>query len=227
MYRNKNEWNMDIAEGKLRQRAEELFWQMSGFSEGNPASEFQKKDIYRIQKELQGQLEIKARVCPVEKYAFGEKAMYLQEYEIFYDLPLASYSDAITGVYTFIVSEKTLVTEDQGNLDQLLFHIWQNAYLDAAREWMKEWLAQETKRFVSSCIAPGFYGIDLDEIATLFKLVDGGQIGVQMREDGFLLPEKSVIGIYLTLRQDINIFGKRCKSCLARGKNCEFCMDKL
>lgn len=227
MYRNKKAWNMDIAEGQLRKRAEELFWQMSGFSETNPPSEFQKEDIYCIQKDLQGQLDIKARVCPIEEYAFSEKNMHLQGNEISYNIPLAAYKEAITGVYVFIVSEKNLAKDEQDTLDQLFIYIWQNAYLDAAREWTKEWLEQETKDFVSQCIAPGFYGIDLDEIATLFKLVDGEKIGVQMREDGFLLPEKSVLGIYLTLSQDINIFGKRCKSCLARGKNCEFCMDKL
>lgn len=227
MYRNKNAWNMDIAEVLLRQRAEELFWQMSGFSEENPASEFQKEDIYRIQKDLQEQLEIKARICAIEKYAFYERTMRLKEHEITCDLPLATYKDVITGAYVFMVSEENLVKEEQNTLDQLFIHIWQNAYLDAAREWTKGWLAKETKEFVSPGISPGFYGIALREIGTLFRLVDGEKIGVQVREDGFLLPEKSVIGIYLTLRQDINIFGKRCKSCPARGKNCEFCMDKL
>lgn len=218
---------MNVKEATLKSRAEQLFFLMSGFSDANPPTKYQKEDIESVQWDLAQRLQINIYVKPVSEYLFFENYMILDTEQIYYNLPLTEYQNQITGVYVFLISEQTIVNHEQNTLEQLYMHIWQNAYLDAAREWLKDWFGKKYGFFVSQSIAPGFYGIALKDMGKFYNLAGGKQTAVRIREDGMLEPEKSVLGIYLTLTEDINIFGRQCASCLARGKNCEFCMDKL
>lgn len=228
MCRNKQEsYELQIPVSILKERAKTLFWNMSGFSVKNPPSEYQKKEVLQLQQALESKIEINALLRKLEPYSFEKQYMTLADGMIYYDLPLHLYKEQIVGIYAFLISEDTLVSDEQDTVDQLYTHIWQNAYLDAAREWVKEYLFQKTGQFVSSCISPGFYGIALSHMKTLYHMVDGEKIGVSVRPDGLLYPEKSVLGIYLLLKNQINILGKRCGSCPAQGKNCEFCMEKI
>ena len=44
----------------------------------------------------------------------------------------------------------------------------------------------------SSPVSPGMPGMDIRELASLFKLVDGGKIGVTLSMSGIMLPRKSL-----------------------------------
>lgn len=218
---------MTVDENALKSRAEQLFLLMSGFSKTNPPTEYQREDIDSVWRFVAQKIQIDVFVKPVLQYSFRENCMVLESELIYYDLPLSKYQEQITGVYAFMVSEQTIAKNEQDTLEQLYTHIWQNAYLDAAREWLKEWISKKCASFVSQSIAPGFYGIALKEMKKFYDIVGGQQTTVRFGEHGMLDPEKSVLGIYLTLTEDINIFGRQCVNCLARGKNCEFCMNKL
>lgn len=226
MCRN-NGIHMSEREPELRKRAEQLFLRMGGFSKKNQPTQYQWEDIDIVWQFVAERLQIDIFVKPILEYSFCEDYMLLESQQIFYDLPLLEYEEQITGVYAFLVSEQTIVEEEQSALEQLYTHLWQNAYLDAAREWLQEWIGKNHTSFVSQSIAPGFYGIPVKDMRKIYDIMGGQQTGVKLRENEMLSPEKSVLGIYLTLTDDINIFGRQCAHCLARGKNCEFCMEKL
>lgn len=218
---------MTVDENALKNRAEQLFLLMSGFSKTNPPTKYQREDIDSVWRSVAQKIQLDVFVKPVLQYTFCENYMVLETETIYYNLPLSKYPEQITGVYAFLVSEQTIAKDGQDTLEQLYTHIWQNAYLDAAREWLKEWIGKKSTSFVSQSIAPGFYGIALKEMEKFYNIAGGQQTTVRFRENGMLDPEKSVLGIYLTMTEDINIFGRQCANCLARGKNCEFCMNKL
>jgi len=218
---------MTLKEDELRSRAEQLFLLMSGFSKTNPPTKYQREDIESVWQFVAQKIQIDVFLKPVLQYSFSEDYMILESERISYELPLAEYREQITGVYAYVISEQTIAEDGQGTLEQLYTHIWQNAYLDAAREWMKEWIGQKWASFVSQSIAPGFYGIALKEMKKFYNIAGGQQTAVRLAQNDMLQPEKSVLGIHLTLKEDINIFGRQCASCPARGKNCEFCMNKL
>lgn len=226
MCRN-NPITVTVEEKVLRDRAQQLFFLMGGFSETNPPTQYQREDIEKVWQLVAQKIQIDTFVKPILTYSFSENYMSLETEQIFYNLPLAKYQEQITGAYAFLISQQPIIEKGQNTLEQLYTHIWQNAYLDAAREWLKEWIGKKYHSFVSQSIAPGFYGIALHEMRKFYDIVAGQQTFVRLREDGMLEPEKSVLGMYLTLTEDINIFGRQCASCFARGKNCEFCMDKL
>lgn len=193
----------------------------------NQPTKYQREDIDSVWQFVVERLQIDIFLKPILEYSFCKEYMLLENQQIFYDLPLMEYEEQITGVYAFLVSEQTIAEEGQSTLEQLYTHVWQNSYLDAAREWLKEWIENNYASFVSQSIAPGFFGIAVKDMRKIYDIIGGQQTGVKLEENEMLAPEKSVLGIYLTLTDDINIFGRQCAHCLARGKNCEFCMEKL
>lgn len=215
------------SESLLRKRAQQLFLRMGGFSGTNQPTQYHREDIDSVWQFVVERLQIDIFLKPILEYSFCKEYMLLENQRIFYDLPLSEYEEQITGVYAFLVSEQTIAEEGQSTLEQLYTHVWQNSYLDAAREWLKEWIGKNDSSFVSQSIAPGFFGIAVKDMRKIYDIIGGQQTGVKIGNNEMLSPEKSVLGIYLTLKDDINIFGRQCAHCLARGKNCEFCMEKL
>ena len=194
MCKNKQDYyELQIPASTLKERAKTLFWNMSGFSQKNPPSEYQKKEVLQLQPVLEAKIEINALLRKLEHYSFEKKFMTLEDKTIYYDLPLHLYKEQIVGIYAFLISEDTLVSDKQDTIDQLYTHIWQNAYLDAAREWIKEYLFQKKGQFISSCISPGFYGIELSHMKTLYHMIEGeklvypfGQMGCCIQKRAFL-----------------------------------------
>lgn len=226
MYRN-SKHVITLSGSEIRGRAEKHFWKMSGFSKENPPSSYQLEEIQDISDKAEQTMQVKLLIKRENQLQILEKGMWLCEKWIEYNIPLHLYEDQIQGLYTFLITLDNVQKEENSLLEQLYLQIWQNAYLDAAREWLKDWIGQQERCFVSQCVAPGFYGIPLQEISTLYDLIGGRQLGVKMSGDYCLYPEKSFIGMYFLMKKDLYIFGKRCSRCPAQGKNCAYCMDKL
>lgn len=226
MYRNK-ENVLCVSEKELRERAEQLFWEMSGFSKENLPSSYQLEEIKEVWFEIKEQINVRILVKKVENYRLEEKSMWIETEQIAYDLPISLYQETVQGILLFLVTIEEIPADGKRVIEQLYTQIWQNAYLDAAREWIKEWLEVKESCFISQSVAPGFYGIDVSCMKNFGRLLQADQLGITVTQDCYMIPEKTVVGMYFLLKHDLNIFGKRCKNCLAKGKNCEFCMDKL
>ncbi len=226
MCRN-NQLEYIFSEKELYPRARELFFLMAGFSEKNPPSIYQEEEIFLVQQAIASKLHIVMEAKKIQHYEFYSRYMILEEERFEYNIPLQSYKEQITGVYAYFVSSKEIDITEQNVARQLYGDIWQNAYLDAAREASREMLRLYTGHVVSQGMAPGFYGIPVENISNLFRLLDTKRAGITLEEGGYMKPEKTVMGIYFTLRWDLNIFKRDCSNCFAKGKNCEFCMRKL
>ena len=226
MYRNK-EKVLCVSEKNIRQRAEQFFWGMSGFSKDNPPSSYQLEEIKAVWIDIRKQINVHILVKKVDNYRLEEVSMWIEAEQIPYNLPISLYQETVQGIILFLVTIEDISTDGKRVMEQLYTQIWQNAYLDAAREWIKEWVAEKEGCFVSQSVAPGFYGIDVEYVKYFVQLLQGEKVGITVTNEGYMIPEKTVVGMYFLLHEDLNIFGKRCKSCPAQGKNCEFCMDKL
>ena len=226
MYRNK-ETVLCVPEEEIRERAEHYFFVMSGFSKENLPSSYQMEEIKEIGQDIRERINVRILVKKVDNYRLEQQSMWIETEEITYNLPISLYQETVQGIILFLVTIEDISTDGKRVMEQLYTQIWQNAYLDAAREWIKEWVAEKEGCFVSQSVAPGFYGIDVEYVKYFVQLLQGEKVGITVTNEGYMIPEKTVVGMYFLLHEDLNIFGKRCKSCPAQGKNCEFCMDKL
>lgn len=226
MYRNE-EIQVTFEENQLRAKAKEIFWSMAGFTEANRPSQYQKEAILEMRDAIAPEIFLRLICRPVQSVSFEKNQMSLNQHPIYCELPLEVYREQIEAVYLSVLTENEITVTSESVSAQLYIDMWKNAYLDAAREQAPQLLKKRLQQPVSAGVCPGFYGIPLGAIQTLYQMMEAEQYGITMQEGGYLLPEKTVFGLYFLLKHDLNIFGRSCESCFAKGKNCEFCMKKI
>lgn len=120
--------------------------------------------------------------------------------------------------------------DDEPVIDQLYADIWGTAYTDAGLEVLKHHLKEDFDRNGGSVKAeildpfgPGFYGMDVDQIGSFFKVLDGDQIGVTARTNSLMLPLKSCAGFFVIMDDGSKLPPADCKSCHADHRGCEYC----
>ena len=109
-------------------------------------------------------------------------------------------------------------------MDQLLADMWGTAFADAARKYCR--LALEKEADLSDEFGPGFYGMDLRQMKDLAKLADPSLIGIEVRENGILVPLKSCGGLYLDVGEGYAALDKACAECRGAAAGCGFCSIK-
>ena len=182
MYRNK-ENVLCVSEKELRERAEQLFWEMSGFSKENLPFSYQLEEIKEVWFEIKEQINVRILVKKVDNYRLEEKSMWIETEQIAYDFPIFQYQETVQGILLFLVTLEEIPADGKRVIEQLYTQIWQNAYLDAAREWIKEWLEVKESSFISQSVAPGFYGIDVSCLKNFGRLLQADQLGITVTED--------------------------------------------
>lgn len=115
-------------------------------------------------------------------------------------------------------------------MEQLYLDMWETAFLDSARDVLRESILQTEalpggKPLFLRETGPGFYGMPLEEAAKLAALLETGRIGVSLGEGFTLRPEKSCLGLYLVLDRDF-VPEAACASCLGNDRGCDFCQRK-
>jgi len=105
-------------------------------------------------------------------------------------------------------------------MDQLYADIWGTAFVDAGLDVLKKRLAGDS---AYEAFGPGFYGMDVDQMGKFFTVLDGGKIGMEMRESGFMMPIKSCAGFLIVVSDKSNLPDADCLNCRAGRRGCEFC----
>ena len=123
------------------------------------------------------------------------------------------------------------LVEDGGQpielLTQYYIELWQNALLDAGRNWISEYLTRKegTRKpvYVTDSFGPGFYGMPITALPKLAELIPMERAGVGVTETGTLLPQKSLVCLYLVLNQPLNFSMQDCSSCIGGKDGCVNC----
>jgi len=116
------------------------------------------------------------------------------------------------GVYT--------LPENAPIMQQLYADIWGTSFVDAGLDVLKKRLAGDS---ALEAFGPGFYGMDIDQLGKFFEILDGGKIGMEVRESCLLLPLKSCAGFLIAVNDKSDLPDADCMNCRAGRKGCEFC----
>lgn len=207
----------------LQERAEEIFWKMSGYSADNPPSVYQMEELEQTKEKMAASIRVDGVGKWVPCYKIQEDGIWLEEQFISWKgIPLKDVKK-IQGIYVFLLGEPALSESSEDGVAMLYEYMWQNAYLDAAREAVKQRLEEQTKGMVSSEICPGFYGMELEAVSRLHAYLQGETIGVTCGQN-CLSPEKSVIGMHFLLSEPLEWLKRDCAHCLAAHNDCRWCM---
>lgn len=113
-------------------------------------------------------------------------------------------------------------------LEQCYVENWMIAVLDVGRDWIRNYLLRKHSvrhaRYVTDSFGPGFYGMSIEELPKLHKLMDADDVGVSLTKDGTLFPMKSCIGMYLVTTKDVSyLMGHDCVNCAGSKLGCHAC----
>ncbi len=215
----------EISYGLLDHLAEEFYMKMPGnTSEGmNLAKQYCKGMSIRYSTIFLTDDDVKQKQCYLR-----EDSLYTYSYNFscigFKQIVESSMIGA--GFYLMVSDE----CEPTGQLlDDYYNHMWQTAYMDAARAYIKSslesfWIEQSNEVRpikITNSYGPGFYGMGTGEIQKFYTFLGGSDIGVSI--NGHMLnPAKSCTGVFLVIEAGMYQHALPCETCAMDGQ-CELC----
>lgn len=117
-------------------------------------------------------------------------------------------------------------SKPQSLLQQYYVEAFQVACMDVARAWIQEYL-QEKHSAEKPCVCspsfgPGYYGMKLEDVPKLIRILDTKRIGIQW-EQGAMYPQMSLVGVYLISQEELLQPQSNCEDCIGGSAGCDFC----
>ncbi len=137
-------------------------------------------------------------------------------------------SENVKDAYFYVLTAGDIKTESPHLIDQLYSDIWGTSLVDAARNALEKTIEsmkvkREEESILSPSYGPGYYGMALDETVKLFQLINPAFIQVSLSPGGMMLPQKSITGLYLTVKNGEELPPASCESCIGGSSGCSFC----
>ncbi|MDO0822099.1 vitamin B12 dependent methionine synthase [Desulfosporosinus nitroreducens] len=215
---------LDKDQGK--EVAEKNFTDMCGYNRGKPVPQKIIERSLRSLNDVYHQLEIKALISEYEKTCVDGINMLLNG-KLFTCNALAQIpTEEIERIYIYLLTVGELNLSEASILNQVYYDMWQNAYMDAGQEILRQYLqglSCNTDRYVSDNFGPGFFGMDISQLEQFFAILDGEKISLKLLDSGFMSPTKSYAGFFLVTNSKQNFVGNDCENCLSSGKTCMYC----
>lgn len=135
--------------------------------------------------------------------------------------------EELVRVYIYLITVGNLTDEGTDLVKRIYYDMWQTAYVDTARDYVKEYLEELPENeglVVSESFGPGFYGMGSDEVRKFFQVLDSDKIGIYQNELGFMVPFKSYAGFSVVTTRKESLPTKDCASCCVQGGiTCIYC----
>ena len=106
-------------------------------------------------------------------------------------------------------------------MNQLYADIWGTSFAEATRLYLEKTMTKN--RLISDSFGPGFYGMSVDQMNELVKLIDNKAIGIEVRGNGIMLPLKSCGGIVFNVNENYSKLNTQCLECYGNILSCALC----
>lgn len=131
-------------------------------------------------------------------------------------------------VYIYFLTAGQWFTNSEQVIDQLYSDIWGTSFVDAGRDKLRILLSDAEKNsssdsFLSESFGPGFYGMDLSQIGSFFKVLDAARLGIVLHKSGMMLPQKTIAGFYFYMKKGSTLPDRDCENCIGNQTGCRFC----
>ncbi|BCN32856.1 hypothetical protein [Anaeromicropila herbilytica] len=170
-------------------------------------------------------LDIKAITCHSSDIVITGAMINIKEKNIFLESKVfEQFKKAeVEGVYFYLISIGNNEYSSNDLMEQYYQKIWETAYLEAAREYLRSLiLDQKRENYLSVSLGPGYYGMRIEEIDKIFQMFQKNSIGVILKDNQYLVPMNSNIGLFLESRREVSLF-KGCELCIGGKEGCAFC----
>lgn len=208
--------------------AEEYFLSTARFDLNNEKHMRMWSRALEIYEELRNKADLKA----VYRYLVPER----KEGKVFYfqGVPICCNAfemlslENVKGAYFYLLTAGKVYTDSEQLVDQLYGDVWGTSLVDALRTKVGEHISsaessKEDAGVLSEPFGPGYYGMPLEQTAELFQIIDASLVDVYLSSGGMMVPQKSVTGLYLSVKDSTQLPPLSCESCIGGTSGCAFC----
>ena len=136
-------------------------------------------------------------------------------------------SNVVGGYFVAFHAGTGVYQKQTSLLSQYYIENWQNAFLDAGRDWVRGYIERKESvrrpHYVTDSFGPGFYGMTMESLSDVVALSNARAVGVSISQEGHMLPAKSVVAIYLVLQKPLDFSIEDCNSCIGDKAGCQNC----
>ncbi len=225
---------VEFDERKASKKANEYFIKICGFREGN--DKHKKMVSLGMDSRCQGMsgIRIKTIISSYSAEVFLNRKVVVEGTEFHCPAFEKIERNCVKKIYVYALTVGGCIYSDEDDIMRQVFSdIWGTAYTDSARDLLEEYLKWDMEQeypgqlgktlFLSNAFGPGFYGMDLSQIKDLFRILDAGSIGMQVKDSGIMLPQKSCSGLYFAVTSTEGLPHPDCKKCIGGFMGCSFC----
>ena len=208
--------------------AEYCFLKVSGLGKGTQKHKKMFDRALEIYKEISKTVRLVAAVSYRTPERIDGKTLYFNGERLSCNGFNRLTPENVKGAYFYLLTAGEAQTVSDQLMDQLYGDIWGTALVDSGRRLLREHLLTLEKlkgedSILSASFGPGYYGMELDQTAELFRIIEGSTVGVGLSPGGMMLPQKSVIGLYLSVRNEKELPLPSCENCIGGHAGCAFC----
>lgn len=133
-------------------------------------------------------------------------------------------TETVRGVILYAVTVGDVLSEEGSALQRVFEDMWGTALTDSARILLRERFLEDTN--LSDSFGPGYYGMRPEEMRKIGGLLDIGELGIEIRETGMMVPDKSCAGIYFDVTDSYLPLPEACVYCAGNDGGCRLCMHR-
>jgi len=129
----------------------------------------------------------------------------------------------VSKIYSFILCAGEFEIEVDP-INDIFADLWGTAYVDAQMELLRKELIKREQKAVSLPFGPGFYGMELGDLNTIFDSLDNSKIDVELR-GSLMVPLKSCAGFFLVSDMEFEMPERDCMNCVGNINGCSYCRN--
>ncbi len=136
---------------------------------------------------------------------------------------------SIEGVCVFALTAGNCQYEGERIMAQLFADYWGTAIAETVKRQLFSALKMELamqfdkELTLSESFGPGLYGMGLAQMQEFSSLCDFTKLDMTESESGYLIPEKSVVGMVFIVNEGYSRLDDKCESCEGNIASCNLC----
>ncbi|QHI72947.1 hypothetical protein [Aminipila terrae] len=215
--------------------AEKRFIKTCGFDLSTSKHQRMMKMGQKVREDGIEGIQIRALVSYYEPEVFLDGKIIVGDTEISCNFFKQIPDCAVSGIYFYMLTVgECYFSSEENIMDFLYADIWGTNYVDAGIEILKEKLeadiknkaGNENRAFLSEEFGPGYFGMPVIESRKFFQVLNGEEIGVRVKENGLMIPQKTCTGLYFILNNPDIKAEPECLRCNGNSSGCNFCKVK-
>lgn len=140
----------------------------------------------------------------------------------------------IVCIYTYLITVNECWFESEEDIMNFLYaDSWGTSFVDAASDKIREFIEKDAlskyatnpnlKYKLSKTLGPGYFGMPVISTVDMKNIIDFEKIGVTVKDSGLMIPQKSIVGLYMLADDDTIEFPVECSTCLGNHGGCLYC----